>query len=186
MAQTPRIVESVQVISARRSSEIQQLFSAMLPEKSTIIVNQTSAQKSIILGASNAYETGVDFTKWRFKTKKNSLYGMYYEIWQPYDKDIYFLDKLYFHLYKKNIENDDLEEYILLHCDVSESDEAEHALYKQSPHLHFHLTEYPLPKAHIALNNGNLLDVLSSLDSVHFAFQQALVMLNSQILVHFI
>jgi hypothetical protein len=73
-------------------------------------------------------------------------------------------------------------EYILLHCDASEPDSSPHSKYKQSPHIHVEVAQQPIPKAHIALYNGRISEVLKSRAAFNSALVDSIGMLNSQIL----
>ncbi|MCW3089815.1 MAG: hypothetical protein JWP81_884 [Ferruginibacter sp.] len=85
--------------------------------------------------------------------------------------DRYFLDKSYFHLYTYN--NDLKEfEYILLHCDTSEPNDTPHSIYKKSPHLHIEVAEHPIPKAHFALYNGRVAEVLRNIKAYNIALSE--------------
>lgn len=177
-----RIKQSLSELSTGRTKQIEKLFTSIAFNKRTIKVNHVNVSRDYIMGISDVYERGTDYTAWRFRTNLKNYYAMYYEKWIPYEKDIYYLDRAYFHVYRTNSERDTVEEYILLHCDVSEPDEADHAKYKQSPHLHLHSAEHPIPKSHIALNNGNLKEILESIDGMHLALKQAIDMIDDQIL----
>ena len=178
----PRIKQSLNDLRMYRTKSIIDLLYNISKRQKKIIINQVSVNKSSIWGASDIMEIGSDYKSWRFKTNVENFYGMYYEQWLPYEFDIYYLDRIYLHIYKTNVTELRSIEYLLLHCDANEPDEAPHAVYKQSPHLHFAFAEQPIPHSHIALNNGNLMETLHSIDSLHIALKHAINMIETQVL----
>jgi hypothetical protein len=108
---------------------------------------------------------------------------MYFERWRiTLLRDAAFLDRAYLSLYRKGLDIDVEDEVLALHCDPNEPDGAEHAVYKQGPHLHLMKAEFPGPDAHIALNLCDLHEVLHSVESFTKAFHSAVVMIRDQIL----
>ncbi|WP_069660765.1 hypothetical protein [Arcticibacter eurypsychrophilus] len=184
MAHTPRITSSINDLNALRGSQIINLLKGVASRGNKIFCNNRSiGGRAFVISVSDSVETGNEFTTWRFKTYVSQFHAMYYEKWIPLENDIYFLERAYLHIYKTKQTKFEEEEYILLHCDVSEPDDAEHAKYKQSPHLHIKSAEHPLPHAHIALNNCDLNTTLSSLDNLNIALQKSIEMIDNQVLL---
>jgi len=183
MNDQPRIQVSLDELKKDRVRDINALFKTLAKRQGKIVVNLTSSNNTLVFGVSDNNENGSDFLNWRFKTKTENYSALYYERWIPYEADIYYLDRMYFHIYKTDISERRAVEYICLHCDANEPDDAQHARFKQSPHLHFSTAEQPLPHSHIALNNGNLNQIFSSLASLHQAIKQAVDMIYWQILI---
>jgi hypothetical protein len=92
------------------------------------------------------------------------------------------LDRAYLSLFKTEPSTRTEIEFLCLHCDPNEPDDARHAIYKKGPHLHIQVAEEPIPHAHIALNRGHLDAVLNSPDSLTKAMGAAILMLREEIL----
>ncbi len=112
--------------------------------------------------------------------------GSYFEQWLPVDErqKRYYIDSAYLHLYRRPEAIGRAEEFEILglHCDPNEPGHTEHARYKQGPHLHVSTSEQPMPRSHIALNLGNLVETLGSIDQLSVAWQTAIKMLEDQVL----
>jgi hypothetical protein len=128
---------------------------------------------------------------WRFATQVPYLWGSYLERWVPVDTKArhYFLDRAYLHLYRRShLEGMSENEILALHCDPNEPDEPsdhhglKHARYKRGPHIHVPTAEQPMPHSHIALNLGNLPEVLNSFENLSAAFNSAIQMLDEQVI----
>ncbi len=182
MTPTPRIIEKLDNLRSVRYTVLRDIFSPICKKKNNINVYSPVLGGSFILGISDGKESGSNFREWRFQTINDSIRGCYFEVWINYKKDNYFLERSYLHLYKFN-ESESEDEYVLLHCDASEPDNSEHSIYKQSPHLHIEVAPYPLKKAHIALYNGRLKEVLKDLNSFNTALRETIQMINSQIII---
>lgn len=186
MNYVPRITSSIDDLNTSRGSQIVDLLKTVANKGNKIVCNNRSiGGRSFIIAVSDTTETGTDFSTWRFKTYIPQFHAMYYESWIPFEDEIYFLQRAYFHLYKTKQYKLEEEEYILLHCDVSEPDDSNHSKYKQSPHLHIKSAEQPLPHAHIALNNCDLQFTLSSLDNLNNALRKSIEMIDDQVLFQF-
>ncbi|MCF0050620.1 hypothetical protein LXM25_11150 [Dyadobacter sp. LJ53] len=183
MSIEPRLQLTIDELNSNRVGQIIALFKDLARRRDQINVKQVNITRTLILGVSDINESGTEYGSWRFATQTNNFSAMYYERWLPHQYNIYYLDRAYFHLYRTDPIQLRSEEYILLHCDANEPEEAAHAKFKQSPHLHFSFAEQPIPHSHIALNNGNLNEILSSVDLLHEAFRQAVYMINEQILI---
>lgn len=184
MAYVPRIKCSINDLNSSRGKQVKNLIKNVAHDGNRIqFINKSIGGRAFVIAISDTFETGNEFASWRFKTYVPEFHAMYYEVWIPFEEDIYFLERAYFHLYKTKQRRLEEEEYILLHCDVSESDDTEHAKYKQSPHLHIKSAEQPLPHSHFALNNCDLENTLSSLEKLDFALSEAIQMLDNQVLL---
>jgi len=119
----------------------------------------------------------------RFRTKVSYIYATYFERWLRFyqgAEERWYLERSYLHFYQVDRSNRTAPEYLLLHCDPNET--REHALYKQSPHLHIKTAPEPWPHAHIALNVGYLEPMLKDASSLTAAFGAAVLMLKEQLL----
>jgi hypothetical protein len=117
----------------------------------------------------------------RFKTKNSSFTASFYELWDkdPGTKNLYLLNRIYFHLYLTGEEEC---EYILLHTDPSDNDKT-HGDYKRSPHLHIKRSDDDtIRHAHLALNINDYDVVMSSLEEMQKCFKNHITMLAKQIL----
>lgn len=182
MIPVPRIVETIDKLQKSRNADLVKIFSTIAYRKRNINVRSFSVSGSLILGISDGLETGQNYRDWRFQTISENIKANYHEVWVNQGRGKYFLDRSYFHLYKVIEEGLTESEYILLHCDASEPMTTPHSVYKQSPHIHVEVAEQPIPKAHFALYNGRLVEVLKNRASFDAALLDSIAMLNSQIL----
>ena len=138
-----------------------------------------------------------DYTSYRFKTIVPDVQAMYYERWIKFypdeksRKESYYLERAYLHFYTIEFSLKEEKEFLLLHCDPNEPDNAAHAKYKQSLHLHIECYEasWPhgnvWPHAHIALNSAYLNHVLKDVNSLTEAIKEAVLMLKEEVLDNF-
>jgi len=182
MTHVPRIIESIENLNKERRGDLLKIFSPIAQRKRNININGHSVAGSFIFGISDGRQTGQDFRNWRFQTIAQNITASYFETWTNSGRGKYFLERSYFHLYTLIEEDLKEAEYILLHCDASEPDNTPHAKYKQSPHIHVEVAEPPIPRAHIALYNGRLPEILKSRTSFNNALYDSIEMLNSQVL----
>jgi hypothetical protein len=183
MEHLPRIQVSLDEIKQSRTPLINSLLRPLARRQGKIVIIQRSVSHGIVFAVSDTYEHGTDYQNWRFNTKVDNYKAMYYERWLPFAGNIYYLDRAYFHLYKTKYSERSEDEFICLHCDANEPNDAAHARFKQSPHLHLSFADEPIPHSHIALNNGNLIEVLSSITTLQTALKQAIDMIYDQILI---
>ena len=123
------------------------------------------------------------YKDWRFPTNVDGILANYFEEWtRDYEggQEFWYLELAYLHLYRTDAVNKTAPEYILLHCEPNWNEE--HAIYKQSPHIHIEDAPHPWPKAHIALNVGYLGQVLRDASSLTKALEVAVIMLKNQVL----
>jgi hypothetical protein len=124
-----------------------------------------------------------EISDYRFATKYESFRASYYEQWIYYELDKFYLERAYLHIFQiKNIGFVGEKEYLLLHCDPNEPEDANHYLYKKGPHLHIAVAEQPIPHSHIALCLSNLDAVLDSMDSLTEALEWCILMICEQFL----
>lgn len=142
-------------------------------------VNGLRAAKGI---AVHDGQKGADFHEWSFPTIANDLRASYFEIWHDSKKGAWRLHCAYLTLVLIDKIKIAKQEYFCLHCDPYEPDDAAHAIYKQSPHVHIEKAEFPLPRAHIPLSLGHTKDVLSSVENFDAIFKLAIQMIRDEIL----
>ena len=184
MTPKPRIRSSISDLSTFRGAEIIKLVKSVANKADKVSINLRSiGGRAFVIAISDTIESGTDFTTWRFNTYIPDFHAMYYEIWRPLYEDTYYLDRVYFHLYKTKQTKLEETEYILLHCDASEPEDTEHSIYKQSPHLHIKCAEHPIPHSHFALNICDLHNTLYSLENLTVAIHNAIEMLDKQVLL---
>lgn len=177
----PRIKKDISDLNSYRQSAVMNILKPVTNIKKLHLRN-ISTSMNFVVGVSAKPESGTDYTKWRIKTKLSDFEAMYYERWVLLEKNIYFLERMYFHIYEIDSINLESKEYILLHCDSALRDEEPHSIYKQSPHLHLYFAPQPIPHSHIALNNYDLNKVFHSLENLDAAFKQSIQMIEDQIL----
>jgi hypothetical protein len=124
-----------------------------------------------------------DPDQWRFSTRIAKIRASYYERWTSTDERQvqFFLYRAYLHLYLRKREHEE-DQIFALHCDPNESQSNKHFRYKAGPHVHLSATQYPIDRAHIALNNPNLATVLGSVGDLTYALEIAVKMIDDQIL----
>ena len=184
MSFVPRINESINILNSERPSAIIELVKRVANKSNKVICNPISiGSRAFVIGVSDVRESGNDYTDWRFKTYHPDFYAMYYERWKPLDKDIYYLDRIYFHIYKIDYSSGILREYILLHCDASEPDDTEHSEYKKIPHLHISCSPQPVPHSHFSLFNGHDNHVLSSIQNLNDSIGRSIMMIENQVIL---
>jgi hypothetical protein len=72
-----------------------------------------------------------DYRDWRFSTKVESFYAMYFELWKRNEKDeeLWYLDRAYLSIYQ--FINRQEKEFLCLHCDPNIASELEESENKQ-------------------------------------------------------
>ena len=178
----PRLVCNLSTLASTRVHQITNLLSPIAKQGKNLNCRQLSVGRKIIYGASDSFETGIDYMDWRFKTYVDDYNAMYYERWVPMAGDKFFLERAYFHIYQIHKSEDRIEEYILLHCDPGEPKDSAHLQYKVGPHLHVYSAAEPYNIFHIGLNNSNIHAVSTSIEDLDYAFAQAVQMIDHQIL----
>ncbi len=180
----PRILENISELNTHRPGSIIGSVKGVSMLTNGIVCNPVSiGGRSFILGVSDSREMNSNYLDWRFKTYNPDFTAMYYERWKPFEKDTYFLERVYFHVYKLNRSAMESKEYILLHCDAAEPDGTEHSEYKKVPHLHICCAEEPIPHAHFSLYKGARPSVLDSLEMLNAAIKDSIEMIDNQILL---
>ncbi|MBD2122404.1 hypothetical protein [Trichocoleus sp. FACHB-262] len=129
----------------------------------------------------------------RFNTIAPGLVAGYFEMWrraieekENAPNEYFYLDRAYLHFYLPKKKENTEEEFFLLHCDPN--DDGQHAIYKQSLHLHIECHDAPSPhcnvwpRSHIALNVGMQDQILASVESLTEALRAAVSMLKNQVL----
>ena len=133
-----------------------------------------------VIGLHSGAPAQSDYRDWRFPTFVAGVHAMYFELWRVLS-DTAHLDRAYLSLFRTAASGGE-QELLALHCDPNEPDGAEHAVYKQGPHLHLATSEVPGPHSHIALNRCHLEEVLKSRESFTRALHLALIMLRDEVL----
>lgn len=177
----PRIVTTVDALSSR-GQVVRQILKEISSKPTGPAWKPRSTGREYIIGAHSGSPTQSDYRSWRFPTIVTEINAMYFELWKITSRENAFLDRAYLSLYRKGVNFDPEDEILALHCDPNEPDIAEHAVYKQGPHLHLIKPEFPGPHAHIALNRCHLPEVLHSVESFTSAFHSAVVMIRDQVL----
>lgn len=137
--------------------------------------------------AITAYQGKVtlNFNEARFWTFLNHFQAQYFEIWMPLDS--HKMDQWYLHRAYLNIYNN-LTEYVCLHCDPEEQDDAvgNKACYKQSPHIHIKIEHQPISKSHLAIAHGYLDRVYNSYDDFFIAIKNGVELISDEILKKYV
>ena len=126
------------------------------------------------------------YRDWRFSTVVSWLNGNYFEQWfltdPPRSHRLWYLRRAYLHLYTLNRSEQTEREFLALHCDPNEAETESHWRYKRGPHLHVKCAPFPFPKAHLALNLGELDQVLSSPDSISAAMAAGITLIRERVI----
>jgi len=141
-----------------------------------------SRRREVVFAAHDGSPPTPHFNEWRFATTHNGFRAAYYEKWFNETANLYYLDRAYLHIYRTDLIKQREEEFLLLHCDPNEPDDANHSLYKRGPHLHISIAEQPIPHSHIALCLSNLEDVLDSVETLMKALEWSILMIQEQFL----
>ena len=171
---------------SKRGQAISRILKPIISSSNRIQVHHTqrASDEFIWLALASGENTQGDYTQKKFPITE-TFQASYHERWQRnYSgrEEYWYLERAYLHFYELNPETTDYDEYLLLHCDPNEN--REHALYKQSPHLHIEFAPEPWPKAHIALNVGYLKEMLTDADALTNVFKDLVVMLKDQVIQH--
>jgi len=178
----PRIKQSIEDISSKRNQELLNIFHSIALKGNKINIKQIPLRGFYTIGISDRIESGNNYPDWRFRLGNSDVSAMYYERWISLGKgNMYFLERAYFHVYKPKDGSET--EFFLLHCDASDPN---HLIYKTSPHLHIKCADEPFPKAHIALFNGKLTEVLANRKNFDIALSQSIAMLKEEIFKNFV
>jgi hypothetical protein len=171
---------------ARRGTLIRRLLQPVSAAQGGPASRSTSGPRtSRVWGAHDGGASGSEYRSWRFRTKFTNISGNYYEIWYPVDDTHgrFYLERAYLHFYLRD-RLDERGEYLALHCDPEGEydDEGIQTIYKKGPHFHVSSSEWPLPRAHIALTGGQLEATLTSVDSLMAAMARGIRLAEVEIL----
>ena len=181
----PKIIIPSDKVS-KRGSKFNSILRPLLrnPEEGgpTRSIKNLQGSKIAIIGYDK--QLTPDYSNWRFATFHNKFRAVYYEIWLPTDikrQHEWYITKAYLNIYAIDRSTLEEKEYICLHSDP-ESDGHADAYYRKSPHLHIKTAEEPIPKAHIALANYHLEQILASEDNLFRAIAWGVELICDEIL----
>lgn len=120
------------------------------------------------------------YEEWRFNTFNKNFSATYFEIWLPINPvkpNYWYLEKSYLNIFHIDRKNRIETEYLCIHADPEDNH-----LLKKSIHLHIKKSEYPIPKAHIALNLNYLEQVFSNKTEFFNNFRIAIQMVSTEII----
>ena len=167
-----------------RGQKIRRLLKAISRDPDGPAWESKGKMQEIVLAAHGGAVISQRYVDWRFPTTNPNFSAQYFERWEKHENNLYFLERSYLHLYWLDDFGTAEKEYILLHCDPNEPEDADHYIYKRNPHLHISVAEQPIPHSHFALCLSNIDDVLSSIDRLDDALGHILLMLRDQVLDH--
>jgi len=176
-----------------RYQEITQLVESIRPtqakknKNSQFGVYPISSQSEVILAVSDVnVRQQRDYTNWRFRTYIENIEASYYEKWILFDKNLYYLDRIYFHLYKIDTIERESKEYVLLHCEPNfnwkSSTRDPQDKYQHSPHIHLKCAEEPIPHSHFSLNLLELPRIMASIGELNSAIGNGILLIKEQVL----
>jgi hypothetical protein len=165
-----------------RGNRIRELLRPLASQPGGPAWKPKASQYSYIIGTHDGSPTHSNHREWRFATFVPGLRATYFELWRRVDEESWCLEQAYLNVFRTDPATREESEFLSLHCDPNESDDAPHATYKKGPHLHIQAADDPIPHAHIALNIGHLEAVLNSVDSISEAIRLAVLMLKEEVL----
>jgi hypothetical protein len=172
----------------KRGQEITKLLGPIVPNGQRLACWKRLLDRQVVLSAYlGPQPTSAELDRWRFTTKIPNIRASYHEIWLQTDfrQVDFYLERAYLHLYLRSDHNNE-DEILALHCDPNEARSERHFLYKAGPHVHMMTAKNPLQHSHIALNNSNLTEVLSSVPNLTAALKTAIAMVDDQVLKFFL
>jgi hypothetical protein len=173
---------------AARGQEIAKLLGPIAPDGQRLACWPRLLDRNMVLSAYHGPQpTDADPSRWRFTTRIPRIRASYHELWIPTDshQEAFYLERAYLHLYLRTDLNREEDEIFALHCDPNEKPSERHYRYKAGPHVHMTTARDPLHHSHIALNNSNLTEVLSSVPNLTVALRTAIAMVVDQVLGFF-
>lgn len=181
--------QSVDKLIVERKKIVRQIVSPLVEKPEELFPQGSYSGNTYIIKVRD--KVNYDPGKERFRTSVNGLIASYEERWEKgiFEKsteEFFYLERAYLHFYI--IENKEEKEFFLLHCDPNEPEDAPHARYKQSLHLHIECHGAPQPhgkiwpRCHIALNTWMLEKVLESVETFTDTLKETVLMINEQVL----
>jgi len=171
----------------KRGQEITKLLGPIAPKGQRLACWKRLLNRQVVFSAYlGPQPTDAEPDLWRFATKISRIRASYHERWLQTDfrQQAFYLERAYLHLYLRSNLNDE-REILALHCDPNEAQTERHFLYKVGPHVHMSTAMNPLQHSHVALNNSNLPEVLSSVPNLTAALKSAIAMVEDQVLNFF-
>jgi hypothetical protein len=168
----------------KRCLEIARLLGPITPKGQGLLCRKRLLNRQVVLSAYfGPQPTDADPDQWRFPTRIPLIRASYYERWLQTDflQQAFYLERAYLHLYRRSDLNEE-SEIFALHCDPNEVQSERHYRYKAGPHVHMRTAQDPLRHSHVALNNSNLAEVLSSVPNLTIALKSAIAMVDDQVL----
>lgn len=174
---------------AKRGPLIRKLLAPILDQRNRGALAFTTGPKSSDQYFVAAFDkrTASELENLRFATFHKEFRANYYEVWIPFDRvghKKWCLSKAYLHIYRVNRSTAEETEFVALHADPQEPD-GDLAAYKRTPHIHIKASEYPIPKAHIAITIGSLRQVLDSSQTLFAAMKHGIELIKDEILIRF-
>jgi hypothetical protein len=171
----------------KRGQEITKLLGPIVPKGQRLACRKRVLNRQVVLSAYlGSQPTEAEPDLWRFTTRISRIRASYHERWLQTDfrQEAFYLERAYLHLYLRSGLNKE-DEILALHCDPNEAQSERHFLYKAGPHVHMSTAMNPLQHSHLALNNSNLTEVLSSVPNLTAALKTAIAMVDDQVLNFF-
>ena len=135
----------------------------------------------MVLGAHDGHVTDRDYRGWHFRSSAKGVRCQYFEVWIDADpRSRLTLYRAYFKLSVINRVDNMFEEFLCIHCDPDDQSDM-----KRGPHLHVTKGDDPLPKCHFPLNYGHLNEVLKSIQTMHAAMCEAIMIVAKEVIPRF-
>lgn len=195
----PSIKISVQDLQSRGNDIRQMLVPITARQDGGPAWQPRSGSSEFVIGMHDGSPSGSDHRNWTFATVRADVRAQYFERWLKFEergRERWYLERAYLHLSRVDAASRNLIEFLCLHCDPDAAPDeklkdtapetynrvAKQSFYKKHPHLHVIAAEAPFPHAHLALQVGYLDQVLSSIDSLSEAINQAVQMIRDEVL----
>ncbi|MCK5023571.1 MAG: hypothetical protein KAS04_05335 [Candidatus Aenigmarchaeota archaeon] len=136
-----------------------------------------------VVAAHEGIKNGESFDKWYFRTFATDIWSQYSEFWKPINgQRKYFLNRAYLNILITNRETHKFDKLVSIHCDPYDKGNEPLCTYKRGPHLHVQKAEHPIPKCHFPLNLTELNKILSSIEKITTALEDAIKIICNEVL----
>lgn len=195
----PAVSMTITNLQSRGNDVREMLIPISAEQKTGPAWKSRSGSYDYVIGTHDGSPPGSDYREWTFATVRSDMRAQYFERWLKYEergRELWYLERAYLHIFKKDRESRDYEQILCLHCDPNDApDEKEkeknpekyqrltkQSYYKRHPHLHVIAAEAPFPHAHLALHVGYIERLLASVSELTEAFKHAVQMIRDEVM----
>lgn len=161
-----------------RESSIRNLLLPLSKNNKDVSARIANSDRGTIVFAAHSGTKPIasNYREWIIRTHNEQFKSSYFEVWNQKNNQ-YSLKLAYFRLMLSL--SSDYNEVLSLHIDPLEID----CKYKSGPHVHIMSSSTIISKAHISLNLSNLKEVINTYEIFNKAYENALKMINDEILL---